>query len=259
MYKLITDDYFDPEELLSSVDLSDEHNIVDLKNRVEASVVIWQKKMTHKDSKLSWGHGVSHEKRGKFEGRAENVLLLIKHRFPGIAQSALDISKIQCNRVQKAFTIPAFYRYTTVLYLLTYLHISSLMFFQDVGLAILESYSRTLESLAFTVISRIEDVLNADLAALDPKNADSMRIPSLTSDDTDRVVSDAKAEVEKLRRMEPVTATLFDLVGPRDQDLSTYAKEGANGPKLTKITSIATKRFSYLDNLGGTRSPIARH
>lgn len=222
MYKLITDDYFDPEELLSSVDLSDEHNIVDLKNRVEASVVIWQKKMTHKDSKLSWGHGVSHEKRGMFEGRAENVFLLIKHRFPGIAQSTLDISKIQCNR--------------------------------DVGLAILESYSRTLESLAFTVMSRIEDVLNADLAAQDPKNVDSMRILSLTSDDTDKVVSDAKAEVEKLRRMEPVTATLFDLVGPRD-----HGKEGANGPKLTKISSIATKRFSYLDNLGGTRSPIARH
>lgn len=105
MYKLITDDYFDPEELLSSIDLSDEHNIVDLKNRVEASVVIWQKKMTQKDSKLSWGHNVSHEKRGMFEGRAENVLLLIKHRFPGIAQSTLDISKIQCNKVQKAFTI----------------------------------------------------------------------------------------------------------------------------------------------------------
>ncbi|OEL28228.1 Rop guanine nucleotide exchange factor 9 [Dichanthelium oligosanthes] len=140
------------------------------------------------------------------------------------------------------------------------LHISPLhFFFQDVGLAILESYSRTLESLAFTVMSRLEDILNADLATQDPKNADSMRMPSLTSDDTDQVVSDAKAEVEKLRRMEPVTSTLFDLVGPRDQDLSTYANEGANGPKLTKISSIATKRFSYLDNLGGTRSPIARH
>jgi hypothetical protein len=99
MYKIITDDYFNPEELLSAVDLSEEHNIVDLKNRIEASVVIWQKKMTHKDSKLSWGHGISHEKRVTFEGRAENVLLLIKHRFPGIAQSALDISKIQYNRV----------------------------------------------------------------------------------------------------------------------------------------------------------------
>ena len=130
MYKLITDDYFDPEELLSSVDLSDEHNIVDLKNRVEASVAIWQKKMTNKDSKLSWGHGVSHEKRGKFEGRAENVLLLIKHRYPGIAQSTLDISKIQCNRVQKAFAIPiAFYRYTTVLCLLTCIAYLPLIFF----------------------------------------------------------------------------------------------------------------------------------
>ncbi|CAD6332876.1 unnamed protein product [Miscanthus lutarioriparius] len=227
MYKLITDDYFDPEELLRSVDLSDEHNIVDLKNRVEASVVIWQKKMTHKDSKLSWGHNVSHEKRGMFEGRAENVLLLIKHRFPGIAQSALDISKIQCNK--------------------------------DVGLAILESYSRTLESLAFTVMSRIEDVLSADLATQDPKNAESMRIASLTSDDTDKVVSDAKAEVEKMKRMEPVSPMLYDYVGPRDQDLSTYIKEGANGPKLTKMSSVANKRFSYLENLGGTRSPIARH
>ncbi|AQK88418.1 Rop guanine nucleotide exchange factor 9 [Zea mays] len=211
VYRLITDDHFDPEELLRSVDSSDEHSIVDLKNRIEASAVIWQKKMTHnKDSKLPWGH--SHEKRGMFEGRAENVLLLIKHRFPGIAQSALDISKIQCNK--------------------------------DVGLAILESYSRTLESLAFTVMSRIEDVLSADLAARDLRNTESMRIAaSLASDDTDKVVSDAKAEVEKTGRMEPVSPALSDLVGP----------------KLTKISPVATKRFSYLENLGGTRSPIARH
>jgi len=261
MYKLITDDYFDPEELLRSVDLSDEHNIVDLKNRVEASVVIWQKKMTHKDSKLSWGHNVSHEKRGMFEGRAENVLLLIKHRFPGIAQSALDISKIQCNKVWEAFTITFAFSDTPQCFVYSNaLHTSLLPFFhQDVGLAILESYSRTLESLAFTVMSRIEDVLSADLATQDPKNAESMRMASLTSDDTDKVVSDAKAEVEKMRRMEPVSPMLYDYVGPRDQDLSTYIKEGANGPKLTKMSSVANKRFSYLENLGGTRSPIARH
>ncbi|GJM89726.1 hypothetical protein PR202_ga05941 [Eleusine coracana subsp. coracana] len=231
MYKIITDDYFDPEELLGAVDMSEEHNIVDLKNRIEASVVIWQKKMTHKDSKLSWGHGVSHEKRVTFEGRAENVLLLIKHRFPGIAQSTLDISKIQDNR--------------------------------DVGLAILESYSRTLESLAFTVMSRIEDVLNADLATQDHKDVESMKMSSLSPDDTDQVVSDAKAEVEKFRRMEPVSTTLFDFVGPRDHDTSTYGKEeDAMGPKLTKVSSVATRRFSYLEkleHLGGTRSPISRH
>uniref|UniRef100_J3M9N9 PRONE domain-containing protein n=1 Tax=Oryza brachyantha TaxID=4533 RepID=J3M9N9_ORYBR len=102
MYKIITDDYFDPEELLGSVDLSEEHNTVDLKNRIEASVVIWQRKMVQKEGKLTWGHGVKFEKRERFEARAENVLLLIKHRFPGIAQSVLDISKIQYNRVLKS-------------------------------------------------------------------------------------------------------------------------------------------------------------
>lgn len=87
-----------------------------------------------------------------------------------------------------------------------------------------------------------------------------MATDKVVSDDTDKVVSDAKAEVEKMRRMEPVSPMLYDFVGPRDQDLSiTHGKEGAHGPKLTKISSVATKRFSYLDNLGGTRSPIARH
>ncbi|KAM0880961.1 hypothetical protein ACQ4PT_033239 [Festuca glaucescens] len=233
MYKLITDEYFDPEELIATVDLSNEYNIVDLKNRIEASVVIWQKKMTQKDTgKLSWGHGVSHEKRGRFEGRAENVLLLLKHRFPGISQSALDISKIQYNR--------------------------------DVGSAILESYSRTLESLAYTVMSRIEDVLHADSLAQDPKNADAMRMLSLQSDDTDTVVQDAKEEVERLGRMEPLNSTLFDYVGPRDGDIESMIAESQDpeDAKLTKVSPIATKRFSYLDkleNLGGTRSPISRH
>uniref|UniRef100_A0A0D9WJN2 PRONE domain-containing protein n=1 Tax=Leersia perrieri TaxID=77586 RepID=A0A0D9WJN2_9ORYZ len=238
MYKIITDDYFNPEELLGTVDLSAEHNIVDLKNRIEASVVIWQRKMVQKEGKLSWGHGVKFEKRERFEARAENVLLLIKHRFPGIAQSALDISKIQYNR--------------------------------DIGLAILESYSRTLESLAFTVMSRIEDVLHADSLVQDHTTQDSMRMPSLSSDDTDKVVLDAKAEVERLRRMEPFSATLFDFVGPRDQDVEATKmdsrdigrREDTPGRKLTKVSPIATKRFSYLEkleNLGGTRSPISRH
>ncbi|KAM0921926.1 hypothetical protein ACQ4PT_006525 [Festuca glaucescens] len=270
MYKLITDEYFDPEELIATVDLSNEYNIVDLKNRIEASVVIWQKKMTQKDTgKLSWGHGVSHEKRGRFEGRAENVLLLLKHRFPGISQSALDISKIQYNRVLQA-TIYNFHCvvdllqcfYSCLLVLHAFLFVS--VFLQDVGSAILESYSRTLESLAYTVMSRIEDVLHADSLAQDPKNADAMRMPSLQSDDTDTVVQDAKDEVERLGRMEPLNATLFDYVGPRDGDIESMIAESEDpdGAKLTKVSPIATKRFSYLDkleHLGGTRSPISRH
>lgn len=85
------------------MDLSSEHKIVDLKSRIEASIVIWKRKMQDKESKSStWGSGrsaVSFEKREQFEERAETILLLLKQRFPGISQSALDISKIQYNRV----------------------------------------------------------------------------------------------------------------------------------------------------------------
>lgn len=87
------------------VDLSSEHKILDLKNRIEASVVIWRRKMTAKDGKSSWSSGVSMEKRELFEDRAETILLILKHRFPGIPQSSLDISKIQYNRVRMLLTL----------------------------------------------------------------------------------------------------------------------------------------------------------
>lgn len=101
MYRSITDEYFDPDYFLSSVDLSSEHKILDLKNRLEASVVIWERKMLAKDNKSSWGSTVSLERREIFEDRAETILLILKHRFPGLPQSDLDISKIHCNRVRQ--------------------------------------------------------------------------------------------------------------------------------------------------------------
>lgn len=141
IYRNITDEVFDPQQFLSTLDLSSEHKVLDLKNRIEASIVIWKKKMNHKDGKSSWGSTVSTEKRELFEERAEKILLLLKNQFPGLPQSSLDITKIQYNK--------------------------------DVGLAILESYSRVLESLANTVMTRIEDVLYADLMTRDPAVAPS--------------------------------------------------------------------------------------
>lgn len=79
--------------------MSTEHLVLDLKNRFEASIVIWKRKMTNKDGRSSWGSAVSLERRELFEERAQTILLMLKHRFPGIPQSALDISKIQYNRV----------------------------------------------------------------------------------------------------------------------------------------------------------------
>ncbi|AQL00304.1 Rop guanine nucleotide exchange factor 9 [Zea mays] len=143
LYRVITDVEFDPNDFLSTMDLTSEHKILDLKDRIEASVIIWNRKVHNKDSKSSWGSAVSQEKREQFEERAQTLLLILKHRhrFPGIPLSALDIAKIQENR--------------------------------DVGFALLESYSRVLESLAFNVMSRIEDVVQTDNLARDiaKKNA----------------------------------------------------------------------------------------
>lgn len=99
IYRSITVEYFEPEQFLLTLDLSSEHKILDLKNRIEASIVIWKRKMHNKDAKSSWGSAVSLEKRELFEERAETILLLLKQRNPGLPQSALDISKIQYNRV----------------------------------------------------------------------------------------------------------------------------------------------------------------
>ncbi|KAL3655513.1 hypothetical protein CASFOL_001299 [Castilleja foliolosa] len=227
MYKNITDEYFDPEYFLSNVDLSSEHKIVDLKNRIEASVVIWKRKMNAKDTKSSWSSAVSMEKREIFEDRAETILLILKHRFPGLPQSDLDISKIQCNR--------------------------------DVGHAILESYSRIIESLAFTVLSRIEDVMHADSQALNPSEPSPIR-----DQPSPARVSNAKDEnsVET-----PTAMTLLDFMGwnleNADADAKKDSQDEADKKILNKPANVNTnKKVSYierLENLGGTRSPTARH
>jgi hypothetical protein len=89
------------------MDLSSEHKILDLKNKFEASVVIWQRKIVQIDNKSSspWSTNLSMDKRQQLEERAATILQLIKQEFPGISQSTLDISKIQFNRVINHITL----------------------------------------------------------------------------------------------------------------------------------------------------------
>ncbi|KAI9109549.1 hypothetical protein K1719_019603 [Acacia pycnantha] len=225
IYRSITDEFFDPDQFLTGTDLSSEHKILDLKNRMEASIVIWKRKMIQKDSKSSWSSAVSLEKRELFEERAETILLLLKHRFPGIPQSALDISKIQFNG--------------------------------DVGQAVLESYSRILESLAFTVLSRIEDVLHTDQQTQSQSGRKSV------SRNSPQV---AKVGTPKGGTETPASMTLMDFMGWEvDQGDSDFMKKDSEDfskdldAKNQKIPSIATKKVSYLENLGGVRSPTSRH
>lgn len=226
IYKMITEDFFDPDYLLSSIDLSSEHKIVDLKNKIEASVVIWKRKINAKDTKSSWGSGVSMEKRELLEDRAETVLLILKHRFPGIPQSDLDISKIESNK--------------------------------DVGHAVLESYSRILETLAFTVLSRVEDVMNADTQA---RGSSAEKKNSMK----ERSISEKKEETESET---PNSKTLLDFMGwDKDQQQGETDGKNANDENTDKTLSkaenvITNKKLSYIERLeilGGSRSPTSRH
>ncbi|KAH7296481.1 hypothetical protein KP509_26G024600 [Ceratopteris richardii] len=146
LYKYITADCFSVESLLCAVDLSSEHKVLDLVNRIEAALQLWrchgrsksmqstQRESKHQNGKNSWGlvkEMMSDlDRRELFAGRAESLLLGLRQRFPSLQQSFLETIKIQHNK--------------------------------DVGQSILESYSRVLESVAFNIISRIEDILYED-------------------------------------------------------------------------------------------------
>ncbi|XP_043703006.1 rop guanine nucleotide exchange factor 7-like isoform X2 [Telopea speciosissima] len=142
IHRYITSDQFSPEFLLDCIELSSEHQALEIANRVETSIFVWRRRTnsrslsntTRSASKSSWEMVkelmVDVDKRELLADRAESLLLCLKQRFPGLPQTTLDMSKIQYNK--------------------------------DVGKSILESYSRVLESLAFNIVARIDDLLYVD-------------------------------------------------------------------------------------------------
>ncbi|XP_009778083.1 rop guanine nucleotide exchange factor 1 [Nicotiana tabacum] len=140
LHRYITADQFSPDCLLDYLDLSSEYTTLEIANRIEAAMHVWRQKCEKnlnqsKSGKSSWGGTVKGlvgltERYQLLSQRAENLLRNLKLNFPGLPQTALDMNKIQYNK--------------------------------DVGHSILESYSRVLESLAFNLMARIEDLLYVD-------------------------------------------------------------------------------------------------
>ncbi|CAK7348886.1 unnamed protein product [Dovyalis caffra] len=134
---LYTADKFSPDHLLNCLNLASEHEALELADRVEASMYTWRRKACLSHSKSSWdmvkdlmSDTDRTDKNHDLAERAETLLFCLKQRYPELSQTSLDTCKIQYN--------------------------------QDVGQAILESYSRVLEGLAFNIVAWIEDVLFVD-------------------------------------------------------------------------------------------------
>ncbi|KAG4377926.1 hypothetical protein GLYMA_18G232800v4 [Glycine max] len=132
-----TADKFSPEQLLDCLKISSEHEALELADRVESSMYTWRRKACLSHSKSSWSKVKDliedtdcKDKNYTLAERAESLLLCLKQRYPELSQTSLDTCKIQYNR--------------------------------DVGKAVLESYSRVLEGLAFNIVAWIEDVLYVD-------------------------------------------------------------------------------------------------
>lgn len=108
IYKHLSADNFSADHLLSMVDLSSEHSQLEVANRLETAILVWRRKIQSKHSnaaaKSSWGMMkelvvADENRREQIADRAESMLLSLKLKFPGLPQTALDMNKIQYNKV----------------------------------------------------------------------------------------------------------------------------------------------------------------
>ncbi|KAG1355470.1 putative Rop guanine nucleotide exchange factor 14 [Cocos nucifera] len=139
IYQAMAVESISVEEILLSLNLTSEHKVLETVNRLEGAVFAWKKRMAEGTSKRSpmryaryFGRdfGSELEKTAVCLERAEALLQILKIRFPNLPQSFIDVTKVQYNK--------------------------------DVGYSIVEAYSRVLVGLAFSMLSRIGDILQED-------------------------------------------------------------------------------------------------
>ena len=120
------------------------------------------------------------------------------------------------------------------------------------GYAVLESYSRVLESVASAVMCRIDDVLQADSLAQN------------SSSESNRKISLERTDSEALA----CSMTLMDFIGwgsdQGDDKKKMKAGEfdGSKEKLMIRTSAPESRRLSYLERLenwGGVRSPTSRH
>lgn len=107
-------DKFSPEHLLECLNISSEHEALELADKVEASMYTWRRKACLSHSKSSWdmvkdlmSDTDRSDKNHVMAERAESLLFCLKQKYPELAQTTLDTCKIQYNKV-KPKIIPCF-------------------------------------------------------------------------------------------------------------------------------------------------------
>ncbi|XP_068646137.1 rop guanine nucleotide exchange factor 1-like [Aristolochia californica] len=242
IYRYVTADQFSPECLLDCLDLSSEHQTLEIANRVEAAIHVWnqkhRKKRFHhcKMRKPSWGkiRGLvsDAEKSQLLAHRAESLLQSLKLRFPGLPQTILDMNKIQYNK--------------------------------DVGQSILESYSRVMESLAFNIIARIDDLIYVDDATKQCAAAESISLfgrGGFGGLPLQKKISPSPFSIHNSSYTSPFATPTFcsspqviRSPGRIPPTLNKGSLQGKKDGKMEKVVSSDTEKvWSYAGNLGARK------
>ncbi|XP_020694626.1 rop guanine nucleotide exchange factor 14 isoform X1 [Dendrobium catenatum] len=139
IYRCITAVPYSIEETLLSMNLKSEHAVLEALNRLEGALFSWKQRISDEEIKRSpirypWyfardGGSVAGRIQAWME-RADMLVRLLKNRFPNLPQTFIEVTKIQYNK--------------------------------DVGHSILEAYSKVIVNLAFSILSRIGDILQED-------------------------------------------------------------------------------------------------
>ncbi|CAA7411141.1 unnamed protein product [Spirodela intermedia] len=137
--RLVSSELCSVEDIFRSLDLSSEHGVLDIVNRLEGAAFAWRERLSGgvaKKGRRAWaaiardGGAKPVAKIGVSLERVGALLYLLRDRFPNLPQTFFAVAKIRSNK--------------------------------DVGHAIVEAYSRVLGNLAFCILTRIGDVLQED-------------------------------------------------------------------------------------------------
>ncbi|KAJ4799996.1 rop guanine nucleotide exchange factor-like protein [Rhynchospora pubera] len=139
MYQVITAEMVSVEDIFLSFNFKNEHSVLDTVNRLESAVLAWKQRILEETNKRSpkryqWYFGKDSpseaEKCSLYVERVDALLHLIKARFPNLPRTFMDVIRVQYNT--------------------------------DVAHAIVEAYSRVIVGVAFSVLSRIAELLMED-------------------------------------------------------------------------------------------------
>ncbi|KAH9607509.1 hypothetical protein KSS87_017439 [Heliosperma pusillum] len=140
LYKIIASGSSSALDMVDALKIRSEHEVLDTINKLEAAKLVWKERIREQvgSSKTPMRYSWSFVKETSSEAdkirslllRVDALLYQLKMRYPCLPHTFLDVTKIQ--------------------------------FGKDVGHSILEAYSRVLGNLAFSILSRIGDILQED-------------------------------------------------------------------------------------------------